>query len=348
MRMSFKTVRTMLALACSSLLTAGLAQAKMEAMADSELSDVTGQAFINLTTDSASGIDYTRVNFGTRIETSLNLKKLQLGGYERAGEATGTSDILINNFALGSVDDATGQINPFLINNPYLELAYQDKKVIGVRIGFGEAKGILSGDIERLTGNVPVHLQGTADPIFDRATFFEKSLLTIAGLTRNSIMEADAQLVTGFDVADPGAVDPVRATHAGLTDGTALTCRDGCNLGGLTTSLLSLFSSKDCKILGLDTCFALSQFRSLPVGDLSKANTYVNGQLQGASKGFFIGLQQQDMTWKGANPGELITALKGAMLNMSKVNGVAPVNIDFEQGFGGIPRVDTCLGTAAC
>ena len=138
MRQSCRFAKPALALVCAGLMSAS-AQAKMVELEDSELSDITGQAFINLTTDSNAGINYTRVNFGLNVDTQLNIKKLQLGQYARGGEAVGSSDILINNFALGTVG-ANDSINPFKIANPFLELAYDGNRVVGVRIGFGQAK----------------------------------------------------------------------------------------------------------------------------------------------------------------------------------------------------------------
>lgn len=350
MKKSFKPVKSALALICSGMLSVNLAQAKLEALNDQELSDVTGQAFINLTTDSANGIDYTRVNFGLKVETVMNMKKLELGRYDRSGELSGTSDILIDNFALGTVNDATGAVNPFLINNPFIELAYSADKVVGVRIGFGESKGTLSGDIQRLTGSVPVHINGTADPIYDAASTGTRILLGLAGVYRSSTMEADAELVTGFDTSNPGVADPVRGTYSGMKNGQALTCTSGC-LGGLTNALLSLFTSSGCKVSGVTTCFPLTQFGSLPVGNAAIADNAATRAIEGASKGFFISLQSQNLGWRDLDSGQMITALQGAFLNMSKnrdANGnlVAPININFDQAFGGIPRQDTCFGSA--
>lgn len=338
MRQSVRFVRHALALVCAAACAASV-QAAMVPLADNELSDITGQAFINLTTDSNAGINYTRVNLGLSLDTQLNVKKLQLGQYDRSGETAGSSDILINNFALGTVG-ANDSINPFKITNPFIELAYDGNKVVGVRIGFGEAKGTLSGDIQSLTGNIPVHISGTAKPIRDSASGFDRFLLGLAGVQDNTKLEADATLVNSS-----GNADPVRGTMAGLTNGTALNCVSGCTLGGLSDGLLSLFKSSGCAILSLTTCFNLSQFQSLPVG-----NTADMSSMQGAAKGFFISLQTQDVAWRDMDSNAFITALKGAFMNLPKyrdANGnlVAPINIDFNQAFNGIPRQDTCLGT---
>lgn len=334
--------RLFLVLATTLLATS--AQARMEALDDAELSNVTGQAFINLTTDANAGINYTRINLGVDLDTQLNMKKLQLGQYNdsvtRPGEIAGSSDILINNFALGTVN-ADGSINPFRISNPFLELAYSGNKVVGVRIGFGEAKGVLSGDIQSLTGNIPVHISGTAKPIINAASAWDRFLLGAAGISDSTKLEADATLVNSS-----GNADPVRGTMAGLTNGTALNCVSGCAWGGLSDGLLSLFKSNGCGILSLSTCYNLTQFQSLPVG-----NTSNMGSMDGAAKGFFISLQTQDVAWRDMDSNAFMTALKGAFMNMPKykdANGnlVSPINIDFEQAFNGIPRQDTCLGSA--
>jgi len=217
MRQSCRFAKHALALLCASLLVAPVAQAKLEELADDELSAVTGQAFINLTTDSNAGINYTRVNFGLNIDTQLNIKKLQLGQYNRAGELAGSSDILINNFALGTVGP-NDTVNPFKIANPFLELAYDGNRVVGVRIGFGEAKGTLSGDIQSLTGNIPVHIKGTGDAIYNKSNLLQQSALFLAGVYRSSIVEADAILVnSGGRPIRLGAPWPVSRTVTGST-----------------------------------------------------------------------------------------------------------------------------------
>lgn len=351
-----RSPRSLAAVGCLSLLSSllalallpGAAQAKLEALADNELSDITGQAFINLTTDANAGINYTRVNLGVNLDTQLNMKKLQLGQYNdsvtRPGEVAGSSDILINNFALGTVN-ADDSINAFKIANPFIELAYEGNKVVGVRIGFGEAKGTLSGDIASLTGNVPVHIKGSGQAIYDVASVGQKIILGIGGIYTTSVLEADAQLVNSN-----GAADPVRGTQAGIKNGDGLTCTSGC-LPILTDAALGIIKSNDCALLGIQTCFNLDQFKSLPVGNLGVADQAGTAAIEGAAKGFFISLQTKDVAWRDLDSGTFMTALKGAFMNMPKYkdangNMVSPINIDFNQAFNGIPRQDTCLGAA--
>lgn len=338
MRPSRSPFRGAVFLLAASLLATG-AQAQMQALDDAELSTITGQAFINLTTDANAGINYTRVNFGVDVDTQLNIKKLQLGQYDRAGEAAGSSDILINNFALGTVN-ADNTINPFKVSNPFVEFAYSGNQVVGVRIGFGEAKGILSGDIQSLTGNIPVHIKGSANAVYANAAWWQQALLGAGGIYKTSTLEADANLVDSS-----GRADPTRSSSAGVVNGDGLKCTSGC-LPGISDAALAIIRSNNCSILGIQTCFNLSQFQSLPVG-----NTADMSSMQNSAKGFFISLQTQDVAWRDMDSNAFMTALKGAFMNMPKYrdangNMVSPINIDFEQAFNGIPRQDTCLGSA--
>ncbi len=340
MTKSFKPVKSVLALICSGLLSVNLAQAKLEAMDDQELSDVTGQAFINLTTDAANGLNFTRVNFGLDVQTQLNIQNLRLGGYERGGEASGTADIDINNFALGSVNDTTGQVDPFQIKNPFLELAYSGNKVVGVRMGFGEAKGHLSGDINRITGNIPVDLYGKGSYLATQmnCSWLQADCLLarslVSGTYANSDFAAKAQLVNGA-----GDADPVRATMIGMVDGQTLSLPEG---SGFDNFLMSIFPSNNCSLLSTQTCFPLANYGSFPIGKLE------GSQFTQAAKGIFLSMQTQNVQWPDQqNPGAFIPALAGAFMNIPRnADGAAAIRTSFQEAFNGIPRVDTCLGTA--
>ena len=94
-------------------------------------------------------------------------------------EEAGSSDLLIHNYSLGYIyDDAyfarnpkaprqfkddgsaytNGEIVPFKMTDPFIEFAYDEsgKEMVGTRIGFGQALGVISGEIEYLTGSVNV------------------------------------------------------------------------------------------------------------------------------------------------------------------------------------------------
>ncbi len=328
------------ALVMIGLLTAQTGYAEMQALDDQALSDVSGQAFVNLTSDSANGLNFTRVNFGIDVQTQLNIQKLRLGGYERAGEAAGTADIDINNFALGAVNDSTGAVDAFRIKSPYLELAYSGSKVVGVRMGFGEAQGYLSGDINRMTGNIAVDLYGKGSYLatqmscawYDLICHSAKGL--VGGAYASSDFSASAQLVNGG-----GDADPVRATMIGMIDGQKLSIPSG---SGFDNFLLSLFSSSNCALLSTQTCFPLANYGTFPIGKLNNS-----GQFVSAAKGIFLSLQTQNVQWRDQqDASQFITALAGAFMNIPRnADGTATINTSFQEAFNGIPRRDTCFGT---
>lgn len=336
-----RTAKTALALLCAGLLSTAV-QASMVEMEDSELSEVTGQAFINLTTDSANGLDFTRINFGVDMAAQLNIKQLQLGLYPRSGEVANSADIDINNFALGTVNDVTGQVSPFMIKNPFLELAYSGNKVVGVRLGFGEAQGYMSGDINRITGNIAVDLYGKGSylatqmscPWYDLICHSAKGL--VGGAYANSDFSAQAQLVNSG--GDP---DPVRATMIGMVDGQKLSIPSG---SGFDNFLLSLFSSSDCGLLSTTTCFPLANYGSFPIGQVNTGTQ----QFTSAARGVFLSMQSQNVQWRDQqDASKFITALAGAFMNIPRnADGTAAINTSFQEAFNGIPRQDTCLGGA--
>ncbi|WP_430459883.1 hypothetical protein ACQUQU_11770 [Thalassolituus sp. LLYu03] len=306
-----------------SALTGALPAHALTQLSDDELSQETGQGFIQIDRPSSDDFDFTRFTFGIDADVSLNADLIDLGNYERDGSSG--SDILINDFALGSVND-DGTLNPFSISDPFFELAFEtdadgNENIVGVRLGFGEALGYLSGNIESLTGNIEVNVTGTADAIYDEASWIQQAALTLAGVDRDTVLSSSAVLVD----ADGNEIN-VRATSVGIPNGTALTCEDGCNLGGLSSSLLSLFKSDGCEILGLTTCFSLSTFRTLEIGDLDTAT---------AATGMFISFQSKDVTW--IDSGTETTAVSGAFMNIP--NG--GITVDFEQSFNGIERIRT-------
>ena len=134
----------------------------MQALGDSELGNVTGQAFITVDTSSYSdgtygNFEFSKINLGVDIEIQANADSVKLGTFERSFGSEGTaplidvsfasngdrnwnyqldengavkvndSDLQLDNLGLGRIDDAFGDnpvVVPFNIHNPYIELAY--------------------------------------------------------------------------------------------------------------------------------------------------------------------------------------------------------------------------------
>lgn len=302
--------------------------AALKPIPDNALGDLTGQAFITIDRHSQSNVDFTRINLGLDVNTLLTSDQVELGRYERAGEAAGSSDIKIGDFALGHINDS-GNIEPFQIKDPFIEIAFDsNENLVGFRLGFNEAYGKLSGNIEYLTGNIEVSLYGTGSYLasqmncawWDIVCGGAKAL--VGGAWGNDEFAANAELVHGSG-PQIGSLDPVRATHVGMPDGSKLSIPSG---GGFTNFLLGLFSSNDCSLLSTQTCFPLSSYRTLDVGNTSTGET---------AKGMFLSFQANNMNWY--DDGNATLAQKGAFMNIP--NG--GIRTSFPEAFSGIPRART-------
>jgi len=310
---------------------------------EAELSGMTGQAFINIDQTSSSSIDFTKFTFGLDVKTSLNSDLLELGRYERSGETAGSSDIRISDFALGEID-SNGNIIPFEIKDPFIELAFEDnggkQDLVGVRLGFGGAKGALSGNIESLTGSVNVSIRDTASGLAAAGTLLGD---LSAALLASSPIEAEAVLVNGS-----GNLDPIRATKIGIPNGEkfniyadslgdrialnlasvipGLDCIDGSFFGGCKHGQIT---SNDCGALGIPTCFDLANYNTLDVGEKQSDGSF------DFANGLFLSFQTKPVTW---NDGSVSTnTVSGAFLNVP--NGGLEVTL--EQAFTGTERVRT-------
>ncbi|MCD8523628.1 MAG: hypothetical protein LRY66_14205 [Saccharospirillaceae bacterium] len=291
-------------------------------MTDEELGVQTGQAFFQIDRDTSGAVDFTKFTFGMDIDISMNSDLVELGRYDRSGETPGSSDIRINDFALGSVNN-DGTLNPFHITDPFFELAFEDvngkEELVGIRLGFGSALGKLSGNIESLTGNLQVEVKGRAEPIRDAAGWFVRGLLGFAGIGDNTIMES----VNPAVLLNPstGAPDPIRATGIGLANGNSLRCVSGCGaLSGVTQYL----TASNCAILGISTCFQLKNFRTLDVGKDNSPAT-----------GMFLSFQTRNISWIDNGVGT--PTVPGAFMNIP--NG--GISVDFDDSFNGIERIRT-------
>ncbi|WP_227520024.1 DUF6160 family protein [Mangrovitalea sediminis] len=380
-------------------------QAKLKPLGDKELSNITGQAFVSIdrqyNPDPTQNVAYTRVNLGMNVETQLNVAKLDLGHYNRndtatggEAEAPGSSDVLVNNFSLGYIQNdqyyqntsahpynselprmlkpdgsayQNGDIVPFTIKDPYLEFAYDQttNDIVGVRLGFGQSEGVLSGNIKYMTGNVNVkivdHGEGLKNAKSQGNLFDQMVKFLTPVLAGSSPLIAQAQLVHGAQ-NDPklGQLDPVRAQYIGLPNGENFTLK---GVSSLVAGVIKLISptlsspitltncnlltcdvnavAQNCQVLGIQACFPLSQYNSFPIGQI----TNVNGQnyITGPSSGLFMSFETKTVQWlkdvSKQNPtsSDYITAGPGAFFNIP--SGSTQVNLD--QALYGIQRYRT-------
>ncbi|WP_157678360.1 hypothetical protein [Oleiphilus messinensis] len=258
------------------------------------MSNVTGQAFFSVDSYDYDGTDFMRVNLGIEIETLLDIGELEVGRYHRwengdaCLECDGTepglerhaADLMLENFSLGHIDKDTGEIDPFYLNEPFLEFALDDQGTpIGVRLGFANAKGWLSGNIQSLTGNIDIAIQDTAYGLSQMAPdcsagayeCFLGLLLSILGppILQGSPLEAEANLIS-----PEGELDPVRANMVGLENGKEFRADGTGEINFFERGLLDLmialtpsrynarregdvviFEAANCDILSVPVCF---------------------------------------------------------------------------------------------
>lgn len=374
--------------------------AELRPIDDEAMSEVTGQGFISIDRTfspiAGDNTSFTRINFGANIDIQTNINKLELGRYDRDDRATGgelekagSSDVLIDNLSLGFINNqqffqknpdnprmlkadgsafGENEIVPFRITDPFAEFAFdeQTNELLGMRIGFGGAEGILSGNIRNLTGNVNVDILDKGEGLKNadsNGNLFDQlvSFLTPV-LAGGSPLQAKAQLVHG-DPNDPatlGSLDPVRATHIGVPDGEAFLLEDVNGLVGAVIKLIAPTLSseitadcsgflglggcdvrvvaQDCELLGITACFPLTNFESFAIGQLGT----VGGKrtLTGPSSGLFLSFQTKDLNWlkdvakSNPKPEDFIKATAGAFFNIP--NGAATVNLN--QALNGIDR----------
>jgi len=242
--------KTIFSLLLMPLLASGV-NAELRPISDQQMSEVTGQAFVSVDRqyhpDANDNTAYTRVNLGMDIDIQTNVDVLEMGRYERDGEQPGTSDVYIEDFALGYINNqayfdanpkapkqrkpdgsiyAEDEIVPFSIQNPFLEFAFDEEteEVVGFRLGFGESMGVLSGKIETLTGNVNVDIidrgEGLSQANSSGNLFDQLIVLLTPLLEGGSPLSTKAELVYGAE-GDPniGELDPIRAEYIGIPDG---------------------------------------------------------------------------------------------------------------------------------
>lgn len=367
--------------------------ADLNPIADEHLSEVIGQAFISIDRDyhPDASTAYTRINLGMDIEVQTNIDTLELGRYERDGEKPGTSDVLINNFALGYIQNdkffqdnpevpemykadgaayAENEVVPFFIENPFIEFAFdqQTQEVIGVRLGFGDAMGILSADIETLTGNVNVMIKDVGGAMKnakqENPTISDQLIHFLTPiLEKNNALETKARLVDG-DPNSPtyGEIDEIRSEHIGVPDGERFVLEGASTFARLfMKDLLAPGSSSkievpgcnnlfdcpegnieviamDCKVLSIQSCFDLGQYRSFAVGELGQTNG--ERSVVAPVAGAFMSFQTRAVEWvKDVKQGkmteaEFLQATSGAFFNIP--NGATEVNLG--EALNGVPR----------
>ena len=357
----------------------------LEPMTDRDLSDVSGQAFITIDTNSynqgtgnwSGDYEFTKVNLGMELETVFNIDELRVSRFDRDAYVDGTvpvtddnrnivtnpdgsiqvydSDIIINNFALGRVDNYDDAANaayvPFMAKNPYIELAYKiengEKRISGLRVGFEKAQGDLSGDIISLTGKVEGEIRGDAAVVYNQncsGPFSSFDCFTLS-LAQGTEIYTQVDLVDGAtgDGADGLNVAYLkRASWFGVPNGRNFDSDEG----GLIAALVpALTRADDCEVTGTPGCFRTSIYESIYIGD--KDASFENG----SASGVFISMQTESVPWEDLSgvPGtDRVLTDQGAYMNIARYQSgnetKYPLYLTLEEATNGTQRVATCVG----
>jgi hypothetical protein len=150
----------------------------MTEMADKEMSNVSGQALLQMDKEFTNGFTFYKAGLDAKLELNTNFEKLQLGCGGVNGP--GACDLDIDNFSLGCVADSSGaclsldprgrqipgapagtasQLKDFLIERPFFQFAIKNdnsktlREVVGIRLGGEDVSGPLSfGSLNTFSG----------------------------------------------------------------------------------------------------------------------------------------------------------------------------------------------------
>ena len=313
----------------SLVITSCMAHAELTPVPDSVLADVTGQAYISIdktyhpeaaTANSGKNFSYTRINLGMDIKTLTNIDRLELGRYSREGdEREGMADILANNMAFGYIYDeayylanpsapqpikgydtngnilkySDGEIVPFEITNPYLEFAYDETngQIVGVRLGMGEAKGIMSGAFQTLTGNLGVNVIDKGEGLNFEHMATDYCQGDQCGVLQNGLGMINEQFRNGAQLTARavllnanGERDSIRAQYLGVPNGEALYLENVDSAIVTALQVMGGFGLKntfeavdngvniinqDCQVIGVASCLPLENYQSISIGQIT-------------------------------------------------------------------------------
>ena len=165
-----------LALACLGMVP--VAQAELEPISEQEMSEVQGQGFMSIENLDDGTHQFTRMSLTIDAETRVNADSVTLGSLD------GGADFQASNVALGHIarEDGVQRIDgqtyskgdavPFVGLKPYIELAEVDNQLAGFRMGFKQARGTFSSDMESFSGNIGLQIE-QADGTITPATLFD-------------------------------------------------------------------------------------------------------------------------------------------------------------------------------
>ena len=114
----------------------------------------------------------------------------------------------------------------------------------------------------------------------------------------------------------------MRADHIGLPSGSAFTLGPVPLIGSID------FATTNCNLYGVPTCFPMTQFKSLDVGEKQPDGSYL------PTGGFFLSMQKQAMEWVDPVSNQTVSTPSGFFYSVP----VGGVELNLDQSFNGTPR----------
>ncbi|MED5620501.1 hypothetical protein [Ideonella sp. BN130291] len=156
-----------LCLSTALLGAAGSACAQGRPMDETQLSDVWGQALLQLTNTSLNGYDFSRITLGADVQFNANFTNVRLGEYSYSARNGTGADIDLGALRFGRSDGTEAQrvVN---ITDPYLEFVYKNvgdaskREVVGMRLGFGSIQGDVGIQMNSVSGSLLINAAGGA------------------------------------------------------------------------------------------------------------------------------------------------------------------------------------------
>ncbi|MFY0699365.1 MAG: hypothetical protein JXR04_01005 [Bermanella sp.] len=148
------------------------ATAQLQPLDDEQMAQTVGQAYIEMDSRLVDDNKISRITFGQKVKIQANADSFTLGADYDNGINVGT-DFNASNFSLGYIDtNNNNTIVPFEFTNPYFEWAVDNtatdskNNMMGFRIGFEDAKGVLQGDFTNFSGNIGMTINGNPASLF--------------------------------------------------------------------------------------------------------------------------------------------------------------------------------------
>ena len=179
-----------------------VAVAELQPISDDEMSEVQGQALMTVDNIDDGNHRFTRVTMGMDVKTRLNVDNAIAGG-DDTGADLNVSDLALGHYARDAsrvqIDGQTYNVDDvvrFQGAQPYFELAERDGELSGFRMGFGEARGTLSGNFQSFSGNLGIKLNQADGTQVDATLFDEAGIATNRRATQIGVPGADGTCAT--------------------------------------------------------------------------------------------------------------------------------------------------------